>query len=329
MLNGGGPVGRASCRPTGSIRISFGYMSSIEDAEKFLEFVAASFREDAPPDPALVKIAGGPAAAVATEAAAVAAAVFLADRVAVVVDPAGKEADAEGGGEDRDVTQKTKTDVIASRSAAVNRATAATARNVAALTIRSESDGANTTGSIGNSSDRNGVRLQTIAVFPIKSCGAYNALSWEIGATGLAYDRHWLVLDQYGSCITQKQVPNMCLIQPTIELSKGTLTLAAPGAAGASGTVTIPLEPPADTAAAAGTGTTRICRARVCFDVVNGIDCGDGVAAWQVMNANAHQTACSRLHPPSVELCVRAHRCTSVPSVHLHAANLDVLPRRW
>lgn len=262
-------------------------MSSIEDAEKFLEFVAASFREDAPPDPALVKVAGGPAAAVATEAAAVAAA-GLADRVAVVVDSAGKEADAEGGGDDRGVTQKTKTDVIASRSAAGNRATAATARNVAAFNNRSESDGASTTGSICNSSDRNGVRLQTIAVFPIKSCGAYNALSWEIGATGLAYDRHWLVLDQYGSCITQKQVPNMCLIQPTIELSKGTLTLAAPGAAGASGTVTIPLEPPADTAAATGTGTTRICRARVCFDVVNGIDCGDGVAAWQVYNGVMH-----------------------------------------
>ena len=61
-------------RPTGSIRISFGYMSTIEDANLFLTFIATSFQENGPPDPALVRIAAGSSTDAVAELQAAAAA---------------------------------------------------------------------------------------------------------------------------------------------------------------------------------------------------------------------------------------------------------------
>lgn len=298
-------------RPTGSIRISFGYMSTIEDANLFLTFIATSFQENGPPDPALVRIAAGSstdavtelqaaaAAATATKAlgestaivdgtvdssvacdgAAAAAAAEASEAPGAAAGVAELNADSSGSNSisDRAVVSGT---IVGEKVAAETRVTESstsalgnsitTATTTAATSMTDEGSGS-------------AVRLETIAVFPVKSCKAFNALSWEIGPTGLAYDRNWLVLDQYGSCITQKQVPKMCLICPTIDLAAGTLELSAP-AAGMSKSVAVPLEQPTGIGGAGGGsmagGTTRICRARVCFDIVNGVDCGDEVSEW-------------------------------------------------
>lgn len=399
-------------RPTGSIRISFGYMSTIEDANLFLTFIATSFQENGPPDPALVRIAAGSStdAVAELQAAAAAATVTkaLGESTAIVDGTVASSVACDGAavsdaldniiGADplgtatssgtttatttasvtvstlNDLREHGKNDVvykddhdsweasvlelgaadrnrfcekhdlsdlatsnlkkasrlhkqrIASRLHKQNVAKSRQAPGAAAVVaeLNADSSGSNSisdgavvsgtiagekvatetrvtessTSALGNSittatttaatsmtdeGSGSAVRLETIAVFPVKSCKAFNALSWEIGPTGLAYDRNWLVLDQYGSCITQKQVPKMCLICPTIDLAAGTLELSAP-AAGMIKSVAVPLEQPTGIGGAGGGsmagGTTRICRARVCFDIVNGVDCGDEVSEW-------------------------------------------------
>lgn len=71
--------------------------------------------------------------------------------------------------------------------------------------------------------------LTKIRVFPVKSCGGFEVEEWEITPQGLQYDRMWMVLNAYDACVTQKQVPKLCLVAPTLDRHTGVLTLHAPG----------------------------------------------------------------------------------------------------
>lgn len=182
--------------PTGTVRVSFGYMSTVRDADALLRFVARDFVESEAPDPALQRLAGIP------------------------------------------------------------------------TSVKSGYHGPAPSGVGGTA------RLSEIAVFPIKSCGSFRVQSWGIGPTGLAYDRCWLIIDAHGSCLTQKQVPRMTLIHPTIRLGAGELVLSAEGRS----PIAVPLDVQAD--APNGAQAPRVCPAKVCADKVEGIDCGDEVANW-------------------------------------------------
>lgn len=68
-----------------------------------------------------------------------------------------------------------------------------------------------------------------IFIYPIKSCRALTVSNWHIGERGLLYDREWMIVDQSGVCLTQKQEPYLCLLQPTIYLEEEMLQLDYPG----------------------------------------------------------------------------------------------------
>jgi molybdenum cofactor sulfurtransferase len=77
--------------------------------------------------------------------------------------------------------------------------------------------------------DRNSIMLTDIYVYPVKSCGAMRMESCVIGSRGFLYDREWMVVTPAGVCLTQKQDTKLCLIQPSIDLSRRLLILQFPG----------------------------------------------------------------------------------------------------
>ena len=81
--------------------------------------------------------------------------------------------------------------------------------------------------------------------------------------TGLEFDRAWMVVDAHGEMLTQRELPRLALIQPTLRHSD--LLLRAPGMLG--------LHLRLDTVEAA----TRV---RVWDDVVKAYDMGDLAAQW-------------------------------------------------
>lgn len=72
--------------------------------------------------------------------------------------------------------------------------------------------------------------LTEILVYPIKSCGAFSVHdSWPLSETGLKYDREWMIVKN-GVSLTQKQIPEMCLIIPDVKLTEKRMFLKYRGA---------------------------------------------------------------------------------------------------
>ncbi|HEV2091982.1 MAG TPA: MOSC N-terminal beta barrel domain-containing protein [Rubrobacter sp.] len=69
--------------------------------------------------------------------------------------------------------------------------------------------------------------LGGVYVYPIKSCGGISLQSAELGATGLLGDRRWMLVDEGGGFLSQRQHPRMALISPS--LAPDRLVVRAPG----------------------------------------------------------------------------------------------------
>ncbi len=70
-------------------------------------------------------------------------------------------------------------------------------------------------------------RLASLAIHPVKSCGVLEQDAAELVETGLDLDRAWMVVDGHGEMLTQRELPRMALIRPS--LRGGDLVLRAPG----------------------------------------------------------------------------------------------------
>jgi uncharacterized protein len=64
-------------------------------------------------------------------------------------------------------------------------------------------------------------------VYPVKSCAGISLTEAELTDTGLLYDRAWMVVDEDGEFVTQRELPRMALIQTAFKM--GQLVLRAPG----------------------------------------------------------------------------------------------------
>jgi uncharacterized protein YcbX len=106
-------------------------------------------------------------------------------------------------------------------------------------------------------------RLSALAIHPVKSGGALALDSAELVETGLDLDRTWMVVDRHGDMLTQRELPRMALIRPT--LRGGELVLRAPGM--------LALHLQLDTVEA----PTRV---RVWDDIVKAWDMGALAAQW-------------------------------------------------
>jgi uncharacterized protein YcbX len=105
--------------------------------------------------------------------------------------------------------------------------------------------------------------LSALYVHPIKSCGGLAPAASLLAETGLEFDRHWIVVDGQGDMLTQRELPRMALIQPTMRTSD--MVLRAPGM--------LALHIRLDT-------VEKPARTEVWGDAVRAYDMGDLAAQW-------------------------------------------------
>lgn len=74
------------------------------------------------------------------------------------------------------------------------------------------------------------LRLQSLHVYPVKSCAGTSPAGAEVGETGFDLDRAWMVVDAAGLFVSQRELPRMALVQPSFK--GGDMVLRAPGMLG-------------------------------------------------------------------------------------------------
>jgi uncharacterized protein YcbX len=72
-----------------------------------------------------------------------------------------------------------------------------------------------------------GAVITGLWVYPVKSCAGVQVQEAILTKTGLEFDRAWMVVDEEGSFLTQRELPRMALIQP--QLKTHDMVLRAPG----------------------------------------------------------------------------------------------------
>lgn len=108
--------------------------------------------------------------------------------------------------------------------------------------------------------------IHSLFIYPIKSCKGIAVQQALLTASGLQWDRAWMVTDPEGALRTQRELPRMVLIQPAFD--GDALVLTAPDMP----TLRLPTAVPP----AANSATS----ARVWKDTVEARDMGDEAAQW-------------------------------------------------
>jgi uncharacterized protein YcbX len=130
--------------------------------------------------------------------------------------------------------------------------------------------------------------LTELTLYPIKSCGGISLREAVVTSAGLMsaqiYDREWMVVDERGSFLTQRECPKMALIKP--RLKADTLELRAPGMLRLE--IPLGMPDPADNPA-----TLRV---KIWNDTVDAYDCDDTTATW-FSNALGRPCRLVRFHP--------------------------------
>ncbi|XP_037010413.2 molybdenum cofactor sulfurase [Artibeus jamaicensis] len=231
-------------QPTGSVRISFGYMSTLEDAQAFLKFIIAT-RLRPPSSQPLPQPAPGEAGAPPAE-----------------TEPQ-KTVSATAGGccpppqEDTPADPRLQGDL----PPAVHSHPPLPGATGAWETPSEKAAGV-PNGDLGPHV------ITNLYLYPIKSCAAFEVTKWPVGNQGLQYDRSWMVVNHNGICLSQKQEPRLCLIQPFIDLQQRIMVIKAKGME----PIEVPLEENGERA--------QICHSKVCADRVNTYDCGEKISSW-------------------------------------------------
>lgn len=107
------------------------------------------------------------------------------------------------------------------------------------------------------------VTIQELNVYPLKSARGIPQARVRLAATGLEWDRHWMVIREDGTFLTQRSHPSLTLI--LTELTSEALALTAEGVE----PLILPL---------AAQGASR--PVRIFRDACEGLDQGDEAAAW-------------------------------------------------
>ena len=108
-------------------------------------------------------------------------------------------------------------------------------------------------------------------IFPIKSCAGIAVQQARLLATGLEWDRAWMVVDAHGQFITQREVPQMALVRPSIQAQAGTMQVQCGGLPDLHVPLDLPLM---------GTAPQRQVQVQVWSSQVLAWDVGDEAAHW-------------------------------------------------
>jgi uncharacterized protein YcbX len=69
--------------------------------------------------------------------------------------------------------------------------------------------------------------ISRLFIYPVKSCAGVELQESLLIETGLEFDRAWMVVDEAGEFLSQRELPRMALIRPTMKHSE--MVLRAPG----------------------------------------------------------------------------------------------------
>ncbi len=105
--------------------------------------------------------------------------------------------------------------------------------------------------------------ISRLFVYPVKSCAGIEVQAALLTATGLELDRAWMLVDQHGEFVTQREQPRMALIQPRLDGLE--LALFAPDMS--------PLQLKGDPG-------DRLVAARIWGETVLAYDAGELAAQW-------------------------------------------------
>src|ERR1700722_6314397 len=70
--------------------------------------------------------------------------------------------------------------------------------------------------------------ISALNVYPVKSCRGIPLDKATLEMSGVKSDRRWLVINESGRFITQRELPRLALIVPRLS-ERGGLSLTAPG----------------------------------------------------------------------------------------------------
>jgi uncharacterized protein YcbX len=107
------------------------------------------------------------------------------------------------------------------------------------------------------------VTLESVHVYPVKSCAGVTPREALLAETGFDLDRAWMVTDGDFEFVTQRELPRMALVQPTLKGEE--MILRAPGMLA----LHVALE-----------RVEARCQARVWSDRVEAYDMGSLCAQW-------------------------------------------------
>jgi uncharacterized protein len=106
-------------------------------------------------------------------------------------------------------------------------------------------------------------RIARLFVYPVKSCAGVELKEAVLTETGLDLDRAWMVVDEEGEFVSQRELPRMALVRP--ELKHYEVVLRAPGMLALHLQIDAVEQP---------------VRVRVWDDEVPAFDMGDVAAQW-------------------------------------------------
>lgn len=73
------------------------------------------------------------------------------------------------------------------------------------------------------------IKLTGIHFYPLKSARGIAPETWMVGAHGLEFDRRWMLVDEKGRFVTQREQPRLTLVGTALSADKKTLTLSHAG----------------------------------------------------------------------------------------------------
>lgn len=108
-------------------------------------------------------------------------------------------------------------------------------------------------------------RIAQLFVYPIKSCAGIEMQEALLTDTGFDLDRAWMVVDERGHFVSQREQPRLALVQPQLRRGGTELQLRAPGMLALNLAVDV---------------VEQAVRVRVWDDEVAAYDMGDLAAQW-------------------------------------------------
>ncbi|MBY6188375.1 MOSC N-terminal beta barrel domain-containing protein [Marinobacter hydrocarbonoclasticus] len=59
--------------------------------------------------------------------------------------------------------------------------------------------------------------ITALTIYPVKALGGISLSQSTLGVTGLPWDRHWMLVDQAGRFVTQRQLPQLATLTPALD----------------------------------------------------------------------------------------------------------------